>query len=204
MIRLHRKVADANLERIAAQIHLAGHELTMLENHVDGRRDVGDELIPGQVGFREGTSVRQMIYSYVELQVTAVIAGHPPSPLILRVLGGKVGTKELIVQGAPQFHVGDEDILFVQGNGRQIFPLVRMMHGRYPVKKEAGTGREYIVRSNQVPLRATAEVGLPVAEGSAAALQRRMADTASALTPAQFTQQIRAAVRPDNLRLREN
>ena len=145
-----------------------------------------------------------MIHTYVELQVTEVIAGHPPSPLILRVLGGKVGAQELIVQGAPRFHVGDEDILFVQGNGRQIFPLVRMMHGRYPVQRDAKTGRKFIVRSNQVPLRATAEVGQPVTGGGAAELQRRMADTASALTPAQFTQQIRAAIKPDNLRLREH
>jgi len=132
----------------------------------------------------------------VELDVREVVAGTPPQPLVLQMLGGRVGEEALMVSGAPQFKVGQEDILFVQGNGRNISPLYAMMHGRYPILKESTTGREYVARSNQVPLQDTAEIALPMADGGATALQSRLKDTAQALTPTQFIQQVKAAVNP--------
>lgn len=142
------------------------------------------------------------IISMVEMEVAEVIAGRPPQPLVLRVLGGKVGGREMILEGAPEFKVGDEGIYFVRGNGRQMYPLVAMMHGVYPIKHEAG-GREFMTRSNRVPLRDTAEVSQPMVEGAATELQQRQRSLGEALTPAQFTQHIRDAVKPSNARLRE-
>lgn len=143
------------------------------------------------------------IFTLVELDVREVIEGNPPQPLILEMLGGKVGDTEMTVAGAPKFQVGDEDILFIQGNGLNISPLVAIMHGRYPIMKEKGSGREYLARSNKVPLQDTAEITLPVTEGVAAALQLKMKDPARALTPEQFIQRIRAAVDPSSRRLRQ-
>lgn len=141
------------------------------------------------------------IITKVELEVREVIAGTPTQPLVLRVLGGKVGQEEMIIEGAPWFKVGDEGVYFVQGNGRQIYPLVAMMHGVYPVKRGAD-GREFITRSNRVPLQDTAEVALPMTDGGAAELQRRMSRPDQALTPAEFARQIRTAVKSSNTRLR--
>jgi len=143
------------------------------------------------------------IITKVELEVIEVIAGEPPQPLVLRLMGGKVGEREMILEGAPRFVAGAEHILFVQGNGRQIYPLVAMMHGVYGIQREAD-GREFITRSNRVPLQDTAEVALPMTSGGAAEMQRRMIRAGAALTPAEFTQRIRAAVKPGNPRLREN
>lgn len=142
------------------------------------------------------------IITKVGLEVREVIAGTPTLPLVLRVMGGKIGNEEMILEGAPQFMVGDEGVYFVQGNGRQIYPLVAMMHGFYPIKHEAD-GREYITHSNHVPLQDTAEVALPMTQGNTAELQRRIRRTTQALTPVQFVEKIRAAVKPSNTRLRE-
>jgi hypothetical protein len=142
------------------------------------------------------------IITNVELEVKEVIAGKPPEPLVLRVMGGKVGDREMILEGAPKFTAGDEGVYFVQGNGRQIYPLVAMMHGVYPIKREA-SGREFVSRSNQVPLENTSEVVLPMTTGGAAELQRQMRSTGAALTPAQFSKQIRGAVKSSNIRLLE-
>lgn len=144
------------------------------------------------------------IVTEVELEVKEVIAGTPPQPLMLRVLGGKVGEQEMILEGVPRFETGTEGVFFVQGNGRQIYPLVAMMHGMYPIQRDAGAGREFMTRSNRVPLQDTAEVALPMTAGNAAELQRRMRRTGEALTPEQFVQRIRAAVKPTNARLREH
>ena len=94
----------------------------------------------------------QAIFTKVELQVVETITGTPPQPLVLQVLGGTVDGVTMRVEGVPQFHVGDEDILFVQNNGTQFFPLVGIMNGKYPVKHDAVTGAAYVARSNGVPL----------------------------------------------------
>ncbi len=145
--------------------------------------------------WRENNGHRH-IFTLVELDVREVIAGKPPQPLILEMLGGRIGEEEMAVAGAPKFKVGDEDVLFIQGNGKNISPLFAIMHGRYPVLKEQGTGREYIARSNRVPMQDTAEVALPMSEGAGQALQLKMKSAAQALTPAQFIQKIKGAVNP--------
>jgi hypothetical protein len=131
------------------------------------------------------------IITKVELEVREVISGTPPQPLVLEMLGGKVGAEELVVEGAPKFKAGDEDILFIHGNGRLFTPLVALMHGRYPIKREAGTGREYVVRNDGSPLTSEQNVVLPIAESVSA--QPAARDSADALSPADFVSRIKAA-----------
>jgi hypothetical protein len=134
------------------------------------------------------------IFTEVELQIVEVVAGTAPATLTLEMLGGKVGGQELMVEGAPQFQVGDEDILFVSGNGKNISPLNRMMHGRYPILKDAATGRAYVARSDHEPLRSVAEVSLPMGGDAAGEPQRGALANAAPLTPEEFIRQIRASV----------
>src|SRR5437667_11679504 len=47
------------------------------------------------------------IGTMVELDVKEVIKGAPPSPLVLDLVGGKIGDRQLIIDGAPQFNVGE-------------------------------------------------------------------------------------------------
>lgn len=135
---------------------------------------------------------REKIYTNVELQVLEVVAGSPPSPLVLTMLGGKSGDRELVVEGAPRFVVGNEDVLFVSGNGRALSPLYAMMHGQYPVLHDTAKGRTYMCRSNLVPLLSTAEVSRPMEEGDPAERLRRLVNPSKAMTPAQFISSIKA------------
>jgi hypothetical protein len=129
------------------------------------------------------------IGSKVELNVHEVIKGTPPSPLILDVVGGRVEDKELTIEGAPRFITGQENILFVKGNGRRIVPLVGMMHGKYTVRRDKRTGRDEVLRNNGQPLYNEQEVSLaPDAATTAAANPR-----ARALTSADFASRIRNA-----------
>jgi len=126
------------------------------------------------------------ILTKVELDVSAVISGKPPQPLVLEMLGGKVGEDEMVVEGAPKFQVRDEDVLFIHGNGRQINPLVALMHGRYPIKNDAKTGRAYMTRSNGARLCSQEEVALPMETDQPAPWAER-----AALTPGDFTDRIK-------------
>jgi hypothetical protein len=135
---------------------------------------------------------RPLPYSLVELEVKQVVVGTPPEPLVLEILGGKAGGHEMYIEGAPRFTVGEEAIFFVQGNQTQIYPLVRMMHGLYPIKKSTDTGQEYVTRSDGEPMKSTVEVQR--------ALHREATDgndptttEALALSPENFVTQIRSA-----------
>ena len=128
------------------------------------------------------------IMTKVELDVNEVVAGNPPKPLVLTMLGGRIGDQELRVEGAPRFKVGDEDILFIHGNGQQFTPLVAMQYGRYPIKHDAATGSAYVARANGVPLYSEQEVILPL--GAASALKVSQ-PAAVPLSPGDFKKQIR-------------
>lgn len=141
---------------------------------------------------------QELIYTHVALEVLEVIAGRPPDPLVLTMLGGQVGDRKLTVQGAPVFYVGTEDILFIKGNGRAFSPLYAMMHGQYPVMAdEKHAGRRYMNRSNLVPLLSADEVALPMAQGDLAERLRRLRDPSQALTPEQFIQAVKRVRRAD-------
>ncbi|NBX60547.1 MAG: hypothetical protein EBT62_08805, partial [Opitutaceae bacterium] len=105
---------------------------------------------------------RPYILSKVTLELREIIKGTPPQPLVLEFVGGRIGAEELVIEGAPKFHLGEENILFVQGNGQQIYPLVGIMHGLYVVYKEAPSGQELILRSNGLPLYSEQDVALPL------------------------------------------
>jgi hypothetical protein len=135
---------------------------------------------------------QRYIGSQVELDVHEVIKGSPPSPLVLDLVGGRVGDQELTIQGAPRFVVGQEHILFVKGNGRRIIPLVGMMHGKYDIRRDQRTGREEILRFNGQPLYAGQEVSAPE---SAAGATPAEAGKATPLTPAEFISRIRQSAK---------
>ncbi len=129
------------------------------------------------------------IITKVELNVVEVISGTPPQPLVLEMLGGKMGDQEMRVEGAPKFNVGDEDILFVHGNGKQYTPLVALMHGRYPILHDAATGRAYVAREGQKPLYSEQEVS----ESLEPTTQLKAARASTApLSPEEFISRIKA------------
>jgi hypothetical protein len=131
---------------------------------------------------------QRYIGTLVELDVKEVIKGTPPSPLVLDLVGGRIDDRELTIEGAPKFTVGQENILFVKGNGRQIVPLVGMNHGYYQVRRDKVTGRDQVLRSNGKPLYDEQEVALP--ESAVTAAPARAA-AAVPLTAAEFATRIR-------------
>lgn len=147
---------------------------------------------------RMGANGSRLIYSKVELEVKEVVAGRPPTPLVLEVLGGRLSDREMAIAGAPKFIVGEESILFVQNNGHQVYPLVRMMHGMYRIQKESAGGRAQMTRSDGTPLHDVGEVSRPMHEQAVAAASREL--SAPALSPEDFILKIRAAVTKPELR----
>ena len=137
------------------------------------------------------------IFSKVELEVKEVVAGRAPAIVVLDVLGGTLDGRQLAIEGAPTFTPGDDGIFFVQGNTKQIFPLVRMMFGLYPVMKDGRTGQEYMIRSDGEPLVDVKQVSREMPASSTSA--ELNAQIARAMTPADFVTKIRAAAHAPHL-----
>ncbi len=102
----------------------------------------------------------------VTLDVLETISGTPPSPLVLDLIGGKVGNEELTIEGAPKFVVGQESILFVRGNGQVYFPLVGLMHGYFPIRRDVRTGTAQVLRANGSPLYSEKELDPAAAQST--------------------------------------
>jgi hypothetical protein len=68
---------------------------------------------------------------------------------------------------------------------------VRVGHGRYHVRRDAATGRDYIARDNGAPLGNLDEVALPLAGATTPLRQRAPAE---GLAPGDFENHIAATV----------
>lgn len=140
----------------------------------------------------------RVIKTFVTLSVLKPLKGTAPTELTLQLLGGEIDGHGMQVAGMPRFQPGQEDFLFIAGNGVRFCPLVGLMHGRYRVRTDPATGRDYVARNDGVPLASEHDVQLPQLAGAPGFPLRRPAE---ALTPLAFEQAItgellRHAARP--------
>jgi hypothetical protein len=84
-------------------------------------------------GGRNGS--RGVPYTFVTYAVSSVLQGaNPGKTLTLRFVGGADGRGSFVdAEGVPHFQVGEEDILFVVGNGERGCPLVMCEFGRFRI-----------------------------------------------------------------------
>lgn len=127
------------------------------------------------------------IMSRVAVETREVLKGQPPSPLVLEMLGGKIGDEQLVVQGAPRLAVGEEHILFVRGNSRVISPFVGLGHGAYRIERDPQSGADRVLRANGRPLYHESEISSSL-ELTASALRLPVARP---LSVAEFASRIR-------------
>lgn len=167
--------------------------------------DEADAIYRGRVTKAEARRVARpdggsVIKTFVTVAVERVIKGPEVPETTLEFLGGTLGDETLEVGGMPRFTVGDRGIVFVQNNGQQFCPLVRMMHGRYRIERHAATGKEYVARENRAPLRTVDDVALPLPDSPAAAA----ADVSNALTPDAFESELAARISRARIRVQLN
>jgi hypothetical protein len=165
--------------------------------------DEADSIYRGRVTAVQARRVERpdggsVIKTFVTVAIDRVLKGPERKETTLEFLGGTVGDETLEVGGMPRFTVGERGIVFVQNNGQQFCPLVRLMHGRYRIQQDDGSGREFVARDNGRPLKQAADVALPMNEAAAAPSP---AEIAGAMTPDAFEAEIGAQLRRSKIRL---
>ncbi len=83
-----------------------------------------------------------VIHTYTTFENIEWIHGEgTPEQYTLRTLGGTAGGERSIVDGMPQFEVGDRYLLFVCGNGRVVCPVVGWRQGCFRIHDDASGTR---------------------------------------------------------------
>jgi len=81
---------------------------------------------------------QKTIHTYVTFGDLQMLGGRYDSPtLTLRVEGGRVGNRGLFIDGAPDFEPEQRVLMFVQGNGRDVVPLVGWSQGLFRLSNDA-------------------------------------------------------------------
>ena len=76
----------------------------------------------------------QRIYTFVTLTDLQIVYGQHDSPsLVLQLSGGEVNGIVLEISGGPKFRRQERVVLFLRGNGRELFPFVGWTQGVFRV-----------------------------------------------------------------------
>lgn len=136
---------------------------------------------------------RALPQTFVTYQVGKVLQGKAGKTITLRFAGGTDGRGGFLdVEGVPVFQEGDEDILFVQGNGDKGCPLVQCEFGRYRVLGGA------VYEAHGSPVLGV-EKGRIVAKGKAPAAFEQFSYPAPTFEQLSQRPEVKAAIRKAGL-----
>ena len=128
----------------------------------------------------------EKIYTYVTLADLEVIKGEvPDTSYVLRIRGGTVDTQREVYPGIPQLETGGRYILFVQGNFRDLFPVVGLAQGVFRVEWDPERQQE-VVRTLQDQAHARTSGGASPEQQLASSLSE------TSMTVEAFVQRIHA------------
>lgn len=104
------------------------------------------------------------LVTLVTFRVDRLLKGRLPAEVTLEFLGGEMSGHRMELVGMPHFSPGQHAVYFVENATDRVCPLLRLRHGRYPVKTDPATGEQRIVRDDGSPLQTPADVNAPLAE----------------------------------------
>lgn len=135
------------------------------------------------------------IFSNVEIALTKSAASNfLPGRFTFRMVGGETDTKRLYIAGMPQFHQGEEVVLFLSKQTRAaITPTVGLWQGIFYVERDSATGGSSIVDHQHRPVKAVRDGRLVRGiSDDAKATSRSLSETTSdTLSVDQFFQEVR-------------
>jgi len=126
----------------------------------------------------------QQIYTFItlsEIQSIKSSKAHVQNEFVLRIAGGRVGSRAQVIPGAPKFQLGERYILFVRGNNRLAFPLVGVNQGVLKAVFDKAKG-DYRLTLKKRPGEILEQFRALRAKSVKASLERRDAD----ISPQEF------------------
>jgi hypothetical protein len=127
---------------------------TLLKKNLDDLVREADAIVVGTVSEIQAQSdAGGGIHSFVTLANLQVIHGdYQDDSLTLRFEGGRVGQDVRFIIGSPQFQPHDRVLVFIQGNGQYLVPVVGWTQGVFRLTFDPDTGRERIFDHDRNPV----------------------------------------------------
>jgi hypothetical protein len=132
----------------------AADATTLLKKNLDELVREADAIVVGTVtDIQAQSDADGNIHSFVALADLQVIHGdYQDDSLTLRIEGGRVGQDVRFIIGSPQFRPNERVLLFIQGNGQYLVPMVGWTQGIFRLAFDSSTGRERIFDHDRNPV----------------------------------------------------
>jgi len=94
-----------------------------------------DLIVQGQVEsvYTQWDEDRRLVFTYVAIRVDEPLKGESPRSVLIRQVGGIVGTIQMSVVGVPQFRSGEMTLVFLKRQDDSTFQVVGMNQGLYEI-----------------------------------------------------------------------
>jgi hypothetical protein len=88
---------------------------------------------------------RRQIDTVVSLDAAAYLKGGPGAVVTFRVPGGQIGRYKNVMVGAPEFHPGEEAVLFLSAQGPSVAHVFGLSQGVFRVRVDPRTGSRLVL-----------------------------------------------------------
>jgi len=104
-----------------------------------------DLIVQGQVQsvYSQWDEEHRLVFTYVSLRVDESIKGSSRQSVLIRQVGGTVGTVQMSIAGLPQFRTGETAIAFLKHQDHSTFQVVGMSQGLYEVVQDYAVSNVY-------------------------------------------------------------
>jgi hypothetical protein len=141
-----RAAAAFSVALALASLSLPSSATTLVYKSFDDLMKEADAVVAGHVVSVDSQyNANREIYTFVTLDQVEVLSGnYTDSTLTIRLKGGKVQNDISHVIGSPEFTEGERVILFVNGNGRYMVPLVGWTQGVFRIQQDPATSLDVV------------------------------------------------------------
>jgi hypothetical protein len=97
-----------------------------------------DLIVQGQVQsvYSQWDEGRHLVFTYISIRVDDSLKGASRQSVLIRQIGGTVGTVQMSVAGVPQFKSGEMAVVFLKRQDDGTFQVVGMNQGLYEIVED--------------------------------------------------------------------
>jgi hypothetical protein len=98
-----------------------------------------DIIVEGQVQSVDyrWDKARRLVFTYISIRVDDPLKGERRQSVLIRQIGGNVGTIQMFVAGLPQFKSGERALVFLKRQDATTFQVVGMSQGFYRIVQDS-------------------------------------------------------------------
>jgi hypothetical protein len=151
---------------IVASLAIPAFATTVAKLSLEQLVQKADLIVQGQVEsvYTQWDEDRRLVFTYVAIRVDEPLKGESRRPVLIRQVGGTVGTIQMSVAGVPQFRSGEMTLVFLKRQDDSTFQVVGMNQGLYKIIDDVAVSNVFGVDLFDSK---TGEISKPVAGGRA-------------------------------------